>query len=252
MKHKPLYLALFTAMLMAATAGAQDGSDQAFEPGSLNARLEAEAKRGDSTAQAALGRLYLYGSAGVRNPEAAMQWFERAAVQGEPEGQYHVAYAFGQGEADHEHDWSRAFDLYEQAAGTGHAASQFALGFLYYVGRGTEQDFVESAKWYREAARQGFPSAQFNLAGLFFDGTGVQKDLVQSYMWFLVAMHQVATPKIEDEYVMHGANFHGADLAAAAQRTLITLGYMMTDEELAQAVAMAEETVARWELVPGE
>lgn len=252
MKHESLYVALFTMMLMAATAGAQDGSDHAFEPAPPNTRIEADAKGGDPTAQAALGRLYLYAGATARNLEAAMYWFERAAEQGEPEGQYHVAYAFGEGQANHEHNWSKAFQLYEQAAGASHAASQFALGFLYYVGKGTDQDFVEAAKWYRKAAQQGLPSAQFNLAGLFFDGTGVQKDLVQSYMWFLIARHQVAVPKIEDEYVMHGVNFRGADLASAAQRNLTTLDYMMTDEERAQAMAMAEETVARWELVPGE
>lgn len=252
MRYQPLYVALFTAMLMAATAGAQKGSDHAFQTGSRNARVEAAAKGGDPTAQAALGRLYLYGSAGARDPAAAMRWFERSAQHGEPEGQYHVAYAFGQGEANRKQNWKKAFHLYERAAGAGHAASQFALGFLYYVGKGTDQNFVEAAKWYRKAARQGFPNAQFNLAGLYFSGTGVEKDVVQSYKWFLIARQQVAVPKIEDRYVMHGADFYGADLATAAQRNLVTLGYMMTADELAEAVTLAKETVARWELVTGE
>ena len=74
------------------------------------------------------------------------------------------------------------------AAGLGrYTAAQFALGELYYYGRGVGQDFGESIRWYHRAAEGGDPAAQFILASMYEKGWGVDVDFVQAYVWYGLA-----------------------------------------------------------------
>ena len=62
----------------------------------------------------------------------------------------------------------------------GDAKSQFALGAMYYYGKGVPKDYVEAVRWYRKSADQGFPQAQYALGFMYYYGYGVQRDRVQA------------------------------------------------------------------------
>lgn len=79
----------------------------------------------------------------------------------------------------------------------GFPSDQFALGEMYFTGRGTlfqqfftfgvRQNYAEAAKWYRRAAEQGNVLAQIRLGWLCERGDGVKQDYAEAYFWFSLA-----------------------------------------------------------------
>ena len=51
-----------------------------------------------------------------------------------------------------------------------HVMAQFALGILYYDGRGVQQDDVKAVQWFRKAAGQEHANARNNLGFMFEKG----------------------------------------------------------------------------------
>jgi len=70
------------------------------------------------------------------------------------------------------------------AAEMHHAGAQTKLGFLYSEGQGVLQSNFEALKWWRMAANQGDSDAQYNLGVLYRDGRGVETNPKESLKWF--------------------------------------------------------------------
>ena len=87
----------------------------------------------------------------LRDPFKAFSYLDFGVSSGEapPEATSALADMYYQGEVTPQ-DFSRAVELYKQAAASGHAEAQINLGYLYYTGRGVDQDFAESAKSVRD------------------------------------------------------------------------------------------------------
>lgn len=73
-------------------------------------------------------------------------------------------------------DNNEAFKWCKLAAQQGHGLAQWRLGYLYYMGVGTEKDIEESKTWYHKAintyqlpAQRGDPVAQCTLGQIFAD-----------------------------------------------------------------------------------
>ena len=126
----------------------------------------------------------------------AMQWYLRAAEQGDAEAQYTLglAYSIGRGVAE---DDREAVQWFREAAEQGHAKAQFGLGAAYASGRGVIEDDREAVQWYRKAAEQGYAEAQLRLGVLYtYSEGGVLEDYVQAYAWINLAAaqgHETAT-----------------------------------------------------------
>ena len=68
-----------------------------------------------------------------------------------------LAYQYGRGvRRDHE----EAVQWYRRAAEEGQERGQYRLGLMYENGRGVRRDRVEAVRWYRLAAEQGDADAQ--------------------------------------------------------------------------------------------
>jgi len=72
----------------------------------------------------------------------------------------------------------------------GDMSSQILLGFAYFVGIETPQNYEEAAEWFRRAADQGHPDAQFQLGSMYYLGQGVGRNVVISEMWFILSAAQ--------------------------------------------------------------
>ncbi|WP_157719423.1 tetratricopeptide repeat protein [Salmonella enterica] len=88
-------------------------------------RMTRAATAGLAVAQRTLGDWLLNGSAGTRDPAAALVWYRKAAEQGD-------------------------------------AAAQNAVGAALSAGRGTARDRTAALVWYRKAAEQGNALAALN------------------------------------------------------------------------------------------
>ncbi len=72
------------------------------------------------------------------------------------------------------------FESAKSAALAGNRDSQYAVGRMYYIGRGVEKDHAEAAKWFRQAADSGHARAAANLAGMYERGDGVPQDYAEA------------------------------------------------------------------------
>jgi len=80
----------------------------------------------------------------------AMQWYQKAAAQGNPDAETTVGdfYANGWGvqpRADEAVRW------YQKAADQGNVRAEIDLGIFYEHGLGVQQDYTEAKKWYQKA-----------------------------------------------------------------------------------------------------
>ena len=130
--------------------------------------------------------LYERGLGVTKSQTKAFELYQRAAGRGIPEAQFALAQMYLEGRGTVK-SARQGFEYTRRAAEKGLAAAQYNLGVMYHFGENTNQNFVKAAIWYEDAAMQNYALAQFNLAILHFEGKGVSKSIEQSYIWNRVA-----------------------------------------------------------------
>jgi TPR repeat protein len=122
---------------------------------------------------------------------AAVQWYRKAAEQGNVHAARSLAVLYETGRGVHQNA-AEAFKWFKKAAEGGYSKAQNDLGQRYEAGQGVTQDNAEAEKWYLRAASQNNVEAQHNL-GLLYDGFttgGVAHDAVKAYYFFSLAAAQ--------------------------------------------------------------
>jgi TPR repeat protein len=87
-------------------------------------------------------------------------------------------------------DTEAALALWLPLANQGDADAQFAIGTMYYTGRGLPLNHTESAYWYHRAAEQGLAAAQYNLGNAYKRGEGVPQNNLLAVRWWKKAVEQ--------------------------------------------------------------
>ncbi|MGD1935313.1 MAG: hypothetical protein ACFB0Z_12540 [Candidatus Phaeomarinobacter sp.] len=162
--------------------------------------LRPVAEKGDPSAQALLGQLYLEGIGIDKDLYEAGRWLRSAAANGEPAAAFALAELTvdktltppGFDPADTEGLTKEATRLYLLAASNGSIPGQVETGLRYAQGIGTAQNFLEASRWFREAANAGSPVAQFNLGALHATGAlnSGAPDHASALPWFEKAAAQ--------------------------------------------------------------
>lgn len=134
------------------------------------------ADQGDGEAQANLGQLYETGEGVVRDPLEAMKWYGKAAAGGDPGAQHD----FDRLRAESE---PRRIRWHRKDAQLGHATAQYNLADAYYHGEEVPKDKREAAKWYLKAAEQGNVPAQYMLGLMLLQGDGVENAPAEGVAW---------------------------------------------------------------------
>ena len=130
-------------------------------------RIQKKAEQGDAKAQYELGWIYFVGESIPQDYAKAAQWSQKAAEQGNRDGQFLWGYLhLLPGQAVPE-DTSKAAQWFQKAAKQGHPLAQFQLAWAHYIGRGVAQDKYEAAKWFKKAAEQGNAGAQYYLGMMY-------------------------------------------------------------------------------------
>ena len=218
--------ALFSLFFTTVQAGDFEDGMAAYERqdyATALAKWRSAAQRGNRSAQALIGTMYLEGEGVAQNYKEAVRWYKLAAQQGDTLGQFSLGfmYANGQGVAQ---DYREAVRWYQQAAQQGDAAAQGNLGRMYEKGQGVAQDYKEAVRLYRLAAKQNNYKAQANLGAMYYAGKGVLQDYVRAHMWFNIAAI-------------------GGDNETANNRDL--LARTMTAQQIEKAQRMARECMDR-------
>ena len=151
--------------------------------------LQKAAAAGSAAAQLILGHVYSQMHHLPDAPQRAVDWYRRAAEQGEPMALTRLAdlHMIGLGVAQ---DDAEALRLYKRTAERGYALMQCNLAYMLAEGIGAPADAAAALSWYLRAAAQGEPRAYFSLGLCCFEGVGTARDPTQAWAWMDNARRQ--------------------------------------------------------------
>lgn len=153
------------------------------------------ADQGDTAAQNNLGLAYENGLGVTKDEQRALDWYLRAASTGFAEAQANLGLLYMKGRAVPK-DERQAADWFRKAAEQGLASAQTHLGAMYSRGAGgLLQDDVAAAQLFESAARKGDGYAQFNVGLAYRDGRGVKEDVVVAYAWLNLVTTAANSPR---------------------------------------------------------
>ena len=150
----------------------------------------------DSRFQFYIGKCYAGGHGVQKDEEKAVEWFTKAADQGEAEAQLSIGTRYYSGNGVKE-DKQKAVEWFTKSADQGNAAAQLALGICYYYGFGVKKDknkavtlYTKAVEWFTKAAELGDARAQFTIGNCFEHGYGVKENKKKAMEWFSKAAEQ--------------------------------------------------------------
>jgi TPR repeat protein len=147
--------------------------------------------------------------------------FQILAAEGDPTAMYYMGRMYRQGYAV-EKNLEEAEKWLRGGAEGGVPMAHHRLGWMYARGEiGSERDPETAVKHWKAAAKGGIGKAQSDLGVMYWNGTGIAQDLVRAYSWLYLASEE-------------------GGLSAAGQN-LTNVASRMTDEEIAQGKALAEQ-----------
>ena len=84
-------------------------------------------------------------------------------------------------------DYHQAMDWEMKAAAQNREDAQSAIGFDYFKSTGARQDYGEAAKWFQKAAENGFVPAELKLGDMYMNGQGVPPNQAEARKWYQMA-----------------------------------------------------------------
>lgn len=128
--------------------------------------LEQQANDNDATAQYTLASRYLKGEGGYAvDVNQAMEWFNRAALNGEVNSMIALGDLYESGEMVNKNVKS-AFRYYFMAAKQGDAKGLYKIGEYYMNGIAVEKDLEKAMLYLHRSAEQGYQQAKDLIGGV--------------------------------------------------------------------------------------
>lgn len=134
----------------------------------------------------------------------AIEWFEKAAAQGDGEAMWELGSVYVKGHGV-DPDPARAVHWFQQGADVHHPNSVTSLAVMYATGSGVAQDFARAKRLYEQAAQLGDTHALRNLAVMNVLGQGTPPDPVQGRVYYLQHLHAGHEPHPPFEALLDNA-----------------------------------------------
>ena len=104
-----------------------------------------------------------------------------------PHDTFELAICYYEGKDGYEHDYTKAYPLFLEAAEAGHVGAQSYVGRMLCMAEGVKQNYDEAIKWLKLAAEAGDADAQNRLGVRYDRGEGVEKDIKAARYWYTKA-----------------------------------------------------------------
>ncbi|KAF9425373.1 hypothetical protein BGZ76_003294 [Entomortierella beljakovae] len=146
----------------------------------------------DHSAQFKTGCIYVAGYNIVNDNSKAMEWFLKAANQGNTQAQLNIGLLYYRAYGVMK-DYTKAMEWYLKSASQGNILSYVLIGDLYRDGHGVSRNFSSSLMWYSKASNSGIACARISYLyyygrGLNRDyGQGLDRDDLKAREWFIKA-----------------------------------------------------------------
>lgn len=148
--------------------------------------FEKAAEQGDADAQYNLGKCYAKGIGVPKDMRKAAAYFTQAAEQGSMDGQNDLAMCCYTGDGI-ARDEGKAVALWQKLAEQGHDRAQVFLGMAYANKDSELFDMQKAAHWWEKAAQQGQIGAQTKIGNCYLKGIGVSQDIPKAIEWLTKA-----------------------------------------------------------------
>lgn len=228
--------AAFTSLCLAAPAlaGFPEGK-AALDRGDYATayrELRPAAEQGNARAAAYVADMLWNGRGVSSDRESALSWYRKAIAQGDSFAQFNLAYILSRGDGI-ARDPAQAAALFSKGAERGEPDAQYQLARMLYLADGVPHDPVRAAYLARKSAASGYQLAQILLGGAYYDGSGVvqNKQIAATLYW--VAVDNTAP--------LNGSQQQIAEGRAEAQRNFDTTSQYLTQQQVSDAVAMADD-----------
>ena len=149
-------------------------------------KLKTLAEGGDVNAQFALGVRYYNGNGVPKDFDEAVKWYKKVAYSGNVQAQIMMGLCYEKGHGV-EKDYTQACSWYRKAADQGDSNAQLLFGSYLNRQKRGRIDEQEAVELFRKSAQQGNPNAQLLLSKCYFLGEGTDKDFVESYAYLNLA-----------------------------------------------------------------
>jgi len=115
------------------------------------------------------------------------------AAQGDVEAQYAVGDMYYKGRGTYV-DREKAYTWFRRSAAQGHRKAEFKLGYMYLKGFGVGQNSTRAFDLLRASAAKGYAPAQFYLAQMYALGMGVGKNSTLALRWLRASVEEGYRP----------------------------------------------------------
>lgn len=139
----------------------------------------------DSLAQYWYGRMLLQGLGGEKDIQGALQWIQSSAEKGIVQAQLLWASLLLEGKTDDgKNHVKEAIQFFRKAADQGDASGMFSLGAIYGGGNHLKADRIKAQEWFLKAATLGHSKAQLMLGRYLSRGLAGEVNLSQACEWY--------------------------------------------------------------------
>lgn len=150
-----IFASYYYALCIDFNFGKMAQEDEGLKGQFLENAYKKAANGGITEASLALGSFYM----STNEEEKAFGIFKNLSEQNHPKAKYYMGFL-----AERNREYSKALDLYYDAAEEGIAEAQNALGYMYGEGWGTAVDSNKALQWFKLAADAGLMQGKYNLA----------------------------------------------------------------------------------------
>ena len=155
----------------------------------IGAACERQAAKEEVSAEVKLGTMYRYGWGAPADSAKAIDWYRKAADQGDATGEENLGEMYYQGNGVPQ-DYLQAGQWFGKAGGQGEPWAEYYLGLMHSGGQGFQQDYQVAVNWYRKSVEQGNSWAQNDLGNMYASGQGVPQDYGEAVKLLLLAANQ--------------------------------------------------------------
>lgn len=173
-------VAAYEWFLLAQKFGSQPAADAAKR------MKEGAAGRSQSAAFEKIGDMYQKGDDLPQSSSKAVDWYRKAAENGEAGAQMKLASLLLQGQ-NATSNYGEVHRLCEKAANLHFSPGAYCMGQLYEQGLGVERDISKAAKWFGEAANMGLAAGALRVGEMYWNGEGFKQDKISAYEFIYIA-----------------------------------------------------------------
>ena len=138
-----------------------------------NQHLKKAVEDNDVKEQIKIGK-YFYDKNRSQDYEKALEWYLKAAEQGDEDSEYMVRLLYSKLE-----DYNNLLKWCKKGIEQNQVDAKFTMGWLFFNGYGVEKNILKAKEWYEKAAEDNDSFSQYRLGRLYFDENEIENDYKQ-------------------------------------------------------------------------